>query len=117
MDNETILKLVNAGFTKEEITKMDAGTENKPEENKPAGDGAGEDVSKGNADAGAEQSAAGSEHESEITNTIKALTETVAGLSATVKAMQDANIKGASTPSANTGDELKNTIDSFIKTL
>ena len=112
MDNETILKLVNAGYTKEEIAKMDAGAETKT-----AGDNAGAELPKGNEDAGEEQGASSTEHESEITSTIKALTETVAGLSATVKAMQDANVKGASTPSANGGDELKNTIDSFIKTL
>ena len=117
MDNETIIKLVNAGYTKEEIAKMDAGAENKPAENVPAGDGASENVSKGNEDAGKQQSAASAEHESEIDKTIKALTDTVAGLTATVKAMQSANVKGAATENPSGTDTLKDTIDSFIKTL
>lgn len=112
MDNETIIKLVNAGFTKEEIAKMDAGA---PDES--AGDSAGENLPKGNEDAGEKQGAPSAEHESEIDKTIKALTDTVAGLTATVKAMQDANIKGASTDKPTGTDALKDTIDSFIKTL
>lgn len=111
MDNETIIKLVNAGFTKEEIAKMDA-----EPESKPAGDSAGENVPKGNEDEGEKQSAAGAEHESEIDKTIKALTDTVAGLTATVKAMQDANVKGAATTKPTT-DVIKDTMDSFIKSL
>ena len=111
MDNETIIKLVNAGYSKEEIAQMDAGA---PAES--AGDSAGEDVPKGNEDAGKEQGAAGPEHESEIDKTIKALTDTVAGLTATVKAMQDANVKGASV-SKPTTDKIKETMDSFIKSL
>lgn len=112
MDNETIIKLVNAGYTKEEIAKMDAGAESKP-----AGDSKGDEVSKGNENAGEKQGAASAEHEGEINKTIKALTETVAGLTATVKAMQSANVKGAATETPSGTDELKDTIDSFIKTL
>lgn len=115
MDNETIIKLVNAGYTKEEIAAMDAGTAGALEES--AGDSAGENVSKGNEDAGKEQSAPSTEHAGKIDETIKALTETVAGLTATVKAMQDANIKGAATDKPTGTDALKDTIDSFIKTL
>ena len=111
MDNETIIKLVNAGYSKEEIAQMDAGA---PAES--AGDSAGEDVPKGNEDAGKEQGASAPEHESEIDKTIKALTDTVAGLSAAVKAMQDANVKGAST-SKPTTDKIKETMDSFIQSL
>ena len=111
MDNETIIKLVNAGYSKEDIAKMDAGA---PAES--AGDSAGEDVPKGNEDAGQEQGAAGQEHESEINKTIKALTDTVAGLSAAVKAMQDANVKEASV-SKPTTDKIKETMDSFIESL
>lgn len=111
MDNETIIKLVNAGFNKEEIEKMGAG-----EQNDGAGDSAGEDVPKGNENAGEDQGAASTEHASEIDKTIKALTDTVAGLTATVKAMQDANVKGASTNTSTT-DKIKETMDSFIKSL
>ena len=112
MDNEIIIKLVNAGYTKEEIAKMDAGAESKP-----AGDSASEEVSKGNEDAGEKQGAASAEHESEIDKTIKALTDTVAGLSETVKAMQSAAVKGAVVDKPTGADALKDTIDSFIKTL
>lgn len=111
MDNETIIKLVNAGYTKEEIANMDAGA---PEQS--AGDSAGEELPKGNENAGAEQGATSAEHESEIDKTIKALTDTVAGLTATVKAMQDANVKGAATTKPTT-DVIKDTMDSFIKSL
>lgn len=109
MDNETIIKLVNAGYTKEEIANMDAGAESKP-----AGDSKGEEVSKANEDAGEKQ---GAEHESEIDKTIKALTDTVAGLTATVKEMQSAAVKGAVVDKPSGTDALKDTIDSFIKTL
>ena len=109
MDNETIIKLVNAGYTKEEIAKMDAGAESKP-----AGDSKGEELPKGNEDAGEKQ---GAEHESEIDKTIKALTDTVAGLTATVKEMQSAAVKGAVIDKPSGTDALKDTIDSFIKTL
>ena len=112
MDNETIIKLVNAGYTKEEIAKMDA----KPAEpeSKPAGDSKGEELPKGNEDAGEKQ---GAKHESEIDKTIKALTDTVAGLTATVKEMQSAAVKGAVIDKPSGTDALKDTIDSFIKTL
>lgn len=112
MDNETIIKLVNAGYTKEEIAKMDAGAESKP-----AGDNASAELPKGNEDAGEKQGAASAEHESEIDKTIKALTDTVAGLSETVKAMQSAAVKGAVIDKPSGTDALKDTIDSFIKTL
>lgn len=112
MDNETIIKLVNAGYTKEEIANMDAGAESKP-----AGDSKGEEVSKANEDAGEKQGAASAEHESEIDKTIKALTDTVAGLTATVKEMQSAAVKGAVVDKPSGTDALKDTIDSFIKTL
>ena len=91
---------------------MDAGAETKN-----AGDGAGENGPKGNESAGEEQGAASAEHESEIDKTIKALTDTVAGLTVTVKAMQSANVKGAATENPSGTDTLKDTIDSFIKTL
>ena len=119
MTAKDILALVNAGFTKEEIAKMDAGDAGAGDgagENKPAGTDAGENLPKENEGAGKEQGAAGSEHESEIDKTIKALTDTVAGLTATVKAMQDANVKGASV-SKPTTDKIKETMDSFIESL
>lgn len=112
MDNETIIKLVNAGYTKEEIAKMDAGAESKP-----AGTSASEELPKENESAGEQQGAANAEHESEIDKTIKALTDTVAGLTATVKEMQSAAVKGAVIDKPSGTDALKDTIDSFIKTL
>ena len=115
MDNETIIKLVNAGYTKEEIAKMDAGAAEP--ESKPAGDSKGEELPKGNEDAGQQQGAPSAEHESEIDKTIKALTDTVAGLTATVKEMQNAAVKGAVVDKPSGTDALKDTLDSFRKTL
>ena len=117
MDNETIIKLVNAGYTKEEIAKMDAESKPAGEESKPAGTSAGKELPKGNEGTGEKQGAPTPEHESEIDKTIKALTDTVAGLTETVKAMQSAAVKGAVTDKPSGTDALKDTIDSFIKTL
>lgn len=114
MDIEQITKLIDAGYTKADIDKMqsedqggektgeqsgnkgseDAGKQNSPEENKP-------------------------ENEKKVTDfdaTIKALTETVTGLTETVKAMQAANLAGAKT--GGNGDKTINDVmKSFIDTL
>ena len=108
MDIETITKLIDAGYTKAEIEQIDAG---RSEEQ------AGEEKTKANEpEKPNEQSAGDTSHESEMSATIKALTDTVAGLSATVKAMQDANIKGAKTETSKS-DPIKAAMDSFINTL
>ena len=107
MDNETILKLVNAGYTKAEIDAMGA-----------------ENESAGNESAGKEQTDAGAENADKVKDAgqhvdvnaaITALTDTVAGLAATVKAMQDGNINKAAGGKAT--DKVKEVMDSFITKL
>ena len=114
MDNETILKLVNAGYTKAEIDAL--GTENESAGN--------ENESGGNVDAGKEQGSAGAENAGKVNEVgqhvdvnaaITALTDTVAGLAATVKAMQDGNIQHAA--GGKTTDKVEEVMDSFIKKL
>lgn len=112
MDNETILKLVNAGYTKAEISAMFA----------DASEGAETDES-----GAKEQTVASAENASEVKESvgeqfnvnaaITALNDTVAGLTATVKAMQTANVKGAVTESPKATDKVKATMDSFIFSL
>ena len=110
MDIETITKLIDAGYTKAEIEQISAGGSGEPEQ-------AGKEEAKANEpEKPNEQSAGEASHESEMSATIKALTDTVAGLSATVKAMQDANIKGAKTETPK-GDPIKAAMDSFMNTL
>ena len=114
MDNETILKLVNAGYSKAEIDAMGA-------ENESAGN---ENESAGNESAGKEQTDAGAENADKVKDAgqhvdvnaaITALTDTVAGLTATVKAMQDGNINKAAGGKAT--DKVKEVMDSFITKL
>lgn len=110
MDIETITKLIDAGYTKAEIEQISAGGSGEPEQ-------AGEEKTKANEpEKPNEPSTGDTSHENEMSATIKALTDTVAGLSATVKAMQDANIKGAKTETAKS-DPIKAAMDSFINTL
>ena len=112
MDIETITKLLDAGYTKEEISalenpKPEGKPEDKPKgpkpEDKPTGKDENQDKPKEN-EAG------------EVNEAIAALTKTVEGLTATVKAMQDANVKGATggKPDANTVTDV---MKSFIDTL
>ena len=114
MDNETILKLVNAGYTKAEIDAMG-------KENESAGN---ENESAGNAGAGNEQAGSDAENTGKVTDAgqhvdvnaaITALTDTVAGLTATVKAMQDGNIEKAA--GGKSTDKVKEIMDSFIEKL
>ena len=92
MDIEEIKAFIKAGYSKEDIERLEsagAGAES----------GAGAEETAG-AESGAESKAGASATEPPANNdmaaTIKTLTETVSGLAATVKAMQDSNIKGAS---------------------
>jgi hypothetical protein len=112
MDVETITKLLDAGYTKAEIEKM-SGT---------AADQQSEAGAAGNETAGEEQAGAGQENAGKIETgvsieaAIEALTNTVAGLKDTVKAMQDANAGTAATGTA-TKDVIGETIKGFIDTL
>lgn len=109
MDIETITKLLDAGYTKADIDAMQSGDAPSGESNEGAGV---ENSSKGE-----EPGNAGAENESEIAPEIKALIETVNGLTATVKAMQEKNASGAATPSPNTSDKIKEVMDSFIESI
>ncbi len=113
MDIETITKLLDAGYTKADIDKLQGA------------DGAG---SEGAESAGKEeppkdevQGNAGEENagavKDDVAEMLKTLTDTVNGLTATVKALQDANAKGAHTSSPKATDEIKAAIDSFIAKL
>lgn len=108
MDIEKIEKFIDAGYTKAEIDELLAGA--------PKGEENGAD----NPDAGKEQGTPNEENASkvaqpvEITAAIEALTNTVAGLKETVKAMQDKNIAGASTDKPNK-DKVGDAIASFME--
>lgn len=109
MDVETITKLLDAGYTKEEISALDnPKPEGKPED-KPSDNG--EDQIKPK-----DQDKPKENEQSEVNEAIAALTKTVEGLTATVKAMQDANVKGA-TGGKPDGNKVTDVMKSFIDTL
>lgn len=124
MDNEQILKLVNAGYTKAEIDAMQAGNnaggqtdEGAGKENKTTVENAG--------NAGAENAGKVAENAGKVEDVgqfagvnaaIEKLTNTVTTLQATVKELQTANVKGAETKTP-AGDAIKAAMDSFIEKL
>lgn len=113
MDIETITKLIDAGYTKEEIEKLqsggDASAVQTPNEN---GSGSTEPEEP------KEQSTPNQAHDSKVTeDMLKTLTDTVAGLQETVKALQQQNAKNADSKGTKPADPIKDTIDSFINTL
>ena len=113
MDIETITKLLDAGYTKEEIAQF---------ENVGSSDGAGAagNEGAGSENEGAPEGQAGKETEvknDDVSAMLKALTDTVNGLTTTVKALQDANAKGAKTDNPKPTDEIKAAMDSFIAKL
>ncbi len=99
MDIETITKLLDAGYTKEEITAL--------ENPKPEG---------GAPDKHEDQDKPKENEAGEVNEAIAALTKTVEGLTATVKAMQDANVKDA-TGGKPDGNKVTDVMKSFIDTL
>lgn len=113
MDIETITKLLDAGYTKQEIDAMQG--------NDNAGGQTDESAGKETATAGEEQGNAGAENagavDGDVSAMLKTLTDTVNGLTTTVKALQDANAKGAKTEKASVTDEIKAAMDSFIDKL
>lgn len=113
MDIETITKLLDAGYTKADIDKLQG--------NEPAGGESGEGAGKDEPQAGEEQAGAGEENAGAVNDDVaamlKTLTDTVNGLTTTVKALQDANAKGAHTTSPKATDEIKAAMDSFIAKL
>lgn len=113
MDIETITKLLDAGYTKADIDKLQGADVAGGEGNETAG--------KEEQATGEEQGNAGAENagavNDDVTEMLKTLTDTVNGLTTTVKALQDANAKGAKTESAKATDEIKAAMDSFIAKL
>lgn len=112
MDVETITKLLDAGYTKEEIDKM-AAVPGAPQSTEDGG---------ANETTGEEQGAAGAENASqvvtnvEITAAIEALTNTVTGLKETVKAMQANNANAAATDKPKK-DSIGEAIAGFMESL
>lgn len=108
MDNEQILKLVEAGFTADEIRKM---SEQPPEPESrqiPTN----------------EQGAPNTEHAGEVKKeldvinpNVMELTKTVKDLTATVKELQAANVNKAKIDKPSTTDTINETIKSFMDTL
>ncbi len=124
MDNEQILKLVNAGYTKAEIDAMQAGDNAGGQTDKGAGE---EDQTKGKdeGNAGAENAGKIAENAGKVEDVgqfagvnaaIEKLTNSVTTLQATVKKLQTANVKGAETKTP-AGDAIKAAMDSFIEKL
>ena len=113
MDIETITKLIDAGYTKEEISALEsgaAGNENGAG-NEPHNEGAGK--VEGNAN---EENAGKVNNLADFGAALEALTNTVNGLTTTVKAMQDANVKNASggkTEPSTVNDVMKSFIDTL----
>ena len=108
MDIEKIEKFIDAGYTKAEIDELLAATPK------------GEEQRETTPDAGEEQGPNDEKNEVkinqpvEITAAIEALTNTVAGLKETVKAMQEKNLAGASTDKPKK-DSINEAINSFME--
>lgn len=114
MDIETITKLLDADYTKAEIDAMQG--------NDNAGGQIDENAGAGDTPKGEEQGNAGAENagkvdENGLADMVKTLSSTVEGLTATVKALQDANAKDAKTDSVKTGDAIGDAMKSFIEKL
>ena len=106
MDSEKILKLIDAGFTAEEIRKME------PQEAVQSDQaGKAEEPKEGQVqEPAAPESAVGSE-------VFAQLSKTVADLTKTVQEMQKNNINSAEGGKQSPIDKVQETIDSFIKEL
>jgi len=103
MDNEQIFKLIEAGFTAEEIRGMAAKAE-------PQTEGS----------VSAEQGQGSATHEGEVktsdpSDEIRELKAAILEVNNTVKAIQEANIKKAESSGASVPDQIKEQINSFIK--
>ena len=115
MDIEQIAKLVDAGYTKADIDAMQAGNGGSTKTDKGAG---AEDPTKGKGESGSapENGDKVTNNTTDFDSALKALTETVTGLTETVKAMQAANLAGAKT-SSNEDKTINDVMKSFIDTL
>ncbi len=115
MDIETITKLIDAGYTKEEIKALESAG-NEGAGNEGAGNEGAGNESAGNEGAGNESAGNESSQNLNTDAAIKALTDTVNALTNTVKAMQEHNANSASggKPEKSSVDEV---MKSFIDTL
>ena len=106
MDSEKILKLINAGFTAEEIRKMETPI---GEQTEPTG---------AEQTAPEEQGETDPPHESAVgAEVFEQLSKTVADLTKTVQDMQKNNIDKAQGGKQTVTDKVQETINSFIKEL
>ena len=110
MDIEEIKALVKAGYTKEDIEKLE--TVGGGVSTGAAGNGAGEDAGNDHEGAGKIEGNAGEENAGAVNTdaAIKALTDTVNALTNTVKAMQEHNAN-----SASGGKPEKSSVDEVMK--
>lgn len=115
MDVETITKLIDAGYTKEEIKALESAG-NEGAGNEGAGNESAGNEGAGNEGAGNESAGNESSQNLNTDAAIKALTDTVNALTNTVKAMQEHNANSASggRPETKGVDEV---MQSFIDTL
>ena len=112
MDIETITKLIDAGYTKSEILAMST-EPSKGEEVRNESESTTEiENNAGEENAGKVEEIG--EHV-DVNAAITKLTDTVANLTATVKAMQENNVQKAAGGKAT--DKIKDVMDSFIQTL
>lgn len=102
MDIEKIEKFIDAGFTKEDIDKM----LKNPEPSEPIEQGEEVQIHAGEVEA-----------KEGPDDAMKALADTVAELSKTVKEIQTANVKAAHTDKPTAGDAIKAAMDSFIESI
>lgn len=111
MDSEQIIKLLDAGYTKADIDKMEAKPDSKESgspDNTAGSEGAGTPENK--------EENKETKKELSADDAIKALTETVNSLTETVKAMQANNINGATGGKAET-NTIEDIMKSFIEKL
>lgn len=101
MTNEERIKLLDAGYTKEEIESGEQNAEQNAEQS---------------AEQNAEQNAENQTHEGALNGAadIKALSDAVAELTKTVKAMQDSNVKNADSGKPDVKSVVNETIKNFI---
>ena len=104
MDVSEALKLIEAGFTPEQIR-----AEIQKEE-APKG-------SNGVPDTGDQSRPEDPEHESEVVAQIGELNKTVTDLKETIRMLQEANIKNVSSGSSSVGNPVDENIRSFLSTL
>lgn len=100
MNAEEVLKLIDAGFSADEIRGMQQAA---PEPDKEPGAG----------DPASDKQVFELTPNPEVTK----LTEEISKLTDQIKTIQDANIKNASAGSSSVGDPVQETINSFLKEL